>query len=210
MAKEKENGGPVVALTLSGKKGPLAQVFVSANVARNTANGYAIYKTANEIGMDYRKVTVEDIFDLHNLIVPKNERWASTSVISTRAEAAWALWDAAIKYLPHQEELTMAKKAAAAAPAAPAKGKGKAAAAPAEPKERKERVSEYEGKTLYAPANFAEMPPLREGSSRFEAMAPVLAAGKKGIKFANWKGTTDNCTVSMLTKMVGWNRIEVR
>jgi len=194
----------LLGLVLSGKAQHTVIVFKDMKTARGAGNGFALFKSAEEIAGDFRKVTVEDIMEMRNKIVPPKDRWSSTNDIKTRVEGAWQLWADAMDILPVTEEVetVMAKKAEVKAK--------KATKGAEEPKERKQRANDYEGKTIFAASNYDELPSLREGSTRHEAMASVLAGGKKGIKVDTWLSKGEPCGVSMLTKLIGWGRVEVR
>jgi len=197
----------VLAITLSGRKRGTVRVFESEKVAIRTGNGYILFKSPEAMAADYHRFHVEDIFDAYNFIVPEKERWKSTDDIPTRVEGAIALWEAAHKRLPLEKEFDMARKATAEETETKVKGaKGKKATANGGG--TRQPRHDYSGKTLKLHPDFGDKPSMREDSERSKALAPIVKAGKKGIKFEAWQaGNTELCTVPMLSKLIEMERV---
>ncbi|RPJ08687.1 MAG: hypothetical protein EHM36_05150 [Deltaproteobacteria bacterium] len=175
-----------LALMLTRDK---VRLFPNERAARNLGNGWLTYRSADDLARDYVRVSVDDIFELHNAIVPPKDRWKKTSDISTRVEGVWQLWDAAFKYLPIQKDPDMPKKKVVEEEEVKPTKKGKkaAAAAPVEEKEKRERrpTPVYDGKKLVAKVTLEESG-RREGSEAYNALAIIVGAGKKGIRYEDY------------------------
>jgi hypothetical protein len=179
----------VLGIRLTGKNAPEVVLFATMEDARGFGNSFMLYPSAESIASDIRRMSVEGMFEVYNSLVRSVYKWQSTEEISTRIEAAIAIWNAAIKRLPalQLKEPDMAKKVKEAEEVAekPTK-KGKSSEANGENGGgQRGRPSEHAGKRFVAKVGPAECG-RREGSSRYNAFVIISNAGKTGIKYEDY------------------------